>query len=180
MPMYNLLEYSDNYSMALGSLWNYYRDEINDDGNENVNNRINNYKTITIKSFEYKTKLIGVDTSDLAAKKGFIVLKVEFEKLDINKLTNVPTSLNNLKTKVNDLDVDKLKTVPADLKKLGDVVDNVVKNTKFNKLKAKVNNLEMKIPDATALIYQNQCNSDKQNLEKKLEILIKKYQIRVV
>ena len=88
--------------------------------------------------------------------------------------------MNNLKTKVNNLDVDKLKTVPADLKKLGDVVDNVVKNTKFNKLEAKVNNLEMKIPDATALIYQNQCNSDKQNLEKKLEILVKKYQIRVV
>ena len=31
MPMYNLLEYSDNYSMTSGSLWNYYRDEINDD-----------------------------------------------------------------------------------------------------------------------------------------------------
>ena len=42
MPMYNLLEYSDNYSMALRSLWNYYRDEINDDSNENVNNRVHN------------------------------------------------------------------------------------------------------------------------------------------
>ena len=31
MPMYNLLEYSDNYSMTSRSLWNYYRDEINDD-----------------------------------------------------------------------------------------------------------------------------------------------------
>ena len=28
MSMYNLLEYRDNYSMASGSLWNYYRDEI--------------------------------------------------------------------------------------------------------------------------------------------------------
>ena len=28
MPMYNLLEYSDNYSMTSGSLWNYYREEI--------------------------------------------------------------------------------------------------------------------------------------------------------
>ena len=27
MPMYNLLEYSDNNSMAAGSLWNYYRDK---------------------------------------------------------------------------------------------------------------------------------------------------------
>ena len=26
MPMYNLLEYSDNYSMTSWSLWNYYRD----------------------------------------------------------------------------------------------------------------------------------------------------------
>ena len=25
MPMYNLLEYSTNYSMTLTSLWNYYR-----------------------------------------------------------------------------------------------------------------------------------------------------------
>ena len=25
MPMYNMLEYSDNYSMTSGSFWNYYR-----------------------------------------------------------------------------------------------------------------------------------------------------------
>ena len=35
MPMYNLLEYSDNYSMTSGSFWNYYRDEVNDNVNEN-------------------------------------------------------------------------------------------------------------------------------------------------
>ena len=28
MPMYNLLEYSQNYSVTSESLWNYYRDEI--------------------------------------------------------------------------------------------------------------------------------------------------------
>ena len=27
MPMYNLLEYSKNYTKTTGSLWNYYRDE---------------------------------------------------------------------------------------------------------------------------------------------------------
>ena len=27
MPMYNLIEYSDNYSETSGSLWHYYRDE---------------------------------------------------------------------------------------------------------------------------------------------------------
>ena len=58
----------------------------------------------------------------------------------MNKVNNVPTILNNLKAKVNDLDVGKLKTVPV-----SDVVDNeVVKNTKFNILKTKVNNLERK------------------------------------
>ena len=56
-------------------------------------------------------KNTGFDTSDLAAKKGVIALKAEVDKLDINKLVNVPTSLNNLKTKVDDLDVGKLKTI---------------------------------------------------------------------
>ena len=58
--MYNLLEYNNNYSMTSGSLWNYYRDEINEDINENnvANNRINNNKTTTSKSCEHKTKLI--------------------------------------------------------------------------------------------------------------------------
>ena len=50
-----------------------------------------------------------VDTSDLAAEKDFTVLKAEVDKLDIAKLVNVPTSLNNLQTKVDDLDVGKLK-----------------------------------------------------------------------
>ena len=60
--MYNLSEYSDNYSKTSGSLWNYYRDEINDSTNENndANSyRIKNNKTTTSKSFEYKTKIIG-------------------------------------------------------------------------------------------------------------------------
>ena len=50
-----------------------------------------------------------VDTSDLAAKKNFIALKTEVDKLDINKLVNVSTSVNNLKTKVDHLVVGKLK-----------------------------------------------------------------------
>ena len=47
----------------------------------------------------------GVETSDLAAENDFVALKAEVDKLDINKLTNVPTSLNILKTKVDDLDL---------------------------------------------------------------------------
>ena len=63
------------------------------------------------------------------------------------------------------------------MKKISDVADNeVVKNTKFNTLKNKVNNLEKKTSDATTLIHINQCNTDKQNIEKKL---IKKYQIQM-
>ena len=30
MPMYNLIEYSDNYAKTFGSLWQYYRGEPND------------------------------------------------------------------------------------------------------------------------------------------------------
>ena len=37
----------------------------------------------------------GVNISDLAAKKDSLALKAEVDKLDINKLVNVPTSLNN-------------------------------------------------------------------------------------
>ena len=33
-----------------------------------------------------------------------------------------------------------------------------------------MNNLEKKIPDATTLIHINQYNTDKQNLEKKIEV----------
>ena len=34
MPMYNLLEYNKNYSKTSGSLWNYYRDELADERND--------------------------------------------------------------------------------------------------------------------------------------------------
>ena len=45
--MHNLLEYSHNYSMASGSLWNYYGDEIDEvDVNDSDN-------------VEHKTKIVG-------------------------------------------------------------------------------------------------------------------------
>ena len=120
---------------------------------------------ITKKELDHATR---VDTSNLAAGKDFITLKAEVDKLDINKLVNAPTSLNNLKSKVDILIVGKLKTVPMDFKKLNDVVDNkVVKNTIFNTLKTKVNNLGKKIPDATTFININQYNTDKQVVVKK-------------
>ena len=68
---------------------------------------LSNYATK--KELEHAT---GIDTSDLTAKKDFVALKAEVDKLDIDKLqlVNLPTSLNNLKIKVDDLDVGKLKT----------------------------------------------------------------------
>ena len=50
----DLLEYSVNYLMTSRSLWNYYRNEVNDIANENNGDiyRTNNKKTTRSKSFE--------------------------------------------------------------------------------------------------------------------------------
>ena len=74
------------------------------------------------------------DTSNLVAKVDFVVSKAEVKKLDINKLVNVPTGLNNLKTKVDDLDIGQLKTVSINLKKFdetkkSDGVNKEIHNT---------------------------------------------------
>ena len=65
----------------------------------------------------------GVDTSNIAAKSDFIVLKVEINKLDTNKLINALTDLNDLRANIDDLDLGKLKMVPIDLEKVSDLVD---------------------------------------------------------
>ena len=49
---------------------------------------------------------------DSPAKKKFIVWKAEIDKLDIDKLVNVPSGLT--KKLVDDLYVDKFKTAPVD------------------------------------------------------------------
>ena len=51
MPMYNLIEYSDNYAKASGSLWQYYRDEPN-------NNLADS------ESFKFKVKITGKTPND--------------------------------------------------------------------------------------------------------------------
>ena len=61
MPMYNLIEYSDNYSDTSGSLWDFKRDEIVN--NANVTNDDN------APSFKYKANLIGI-TETNGTKKG--------------------------------------------------------------------------------------------------------------
>ena len=53
------------------------------------------------------------------------------------------TNLSHLKTEVDKLDIDKLAPVLVDLSKLSDVVKNdVVKKTVYDKLVAKVNNID--------------------------------------
>ena len=49
MSMYNQLEYSQNYSMISGSLWNDYRNEI-----DNVDDNVSYGK-----SLRYKRKIVG-------------------------------------------------------------------------------------------------------------------------
>ena len=51
MPMYNLIEYSVNYSSTSGSLWHFGRDKIN--SNADVTNDDNAL------SFKHKASLIG-------------------------------------------------------------------------------------------------------------------------
>ena len=52
-------------------------------------------------------------------------------------------NLANLQTEVDKLDIDKLTPVPNDLANLSNVVKNyVVKKTEYDKLVAKVNNID--------------------------------------
>ena len=88
------------------------------------------------------TNATGVDTSKYAKKVELASLKSNVDKLDIDKLKNVPTNLSNLKSKVDKLDVDKLVPVPVDLSKLSDVVKNDV--VKKNVYDAKIKNIEDK------------------------------------
>ena len=93
----------------------------------------------------------AADTSLFAEKVDLANLKSNVDKLDIDKLRNVPTNLSNLKSKVNKLDVDKLAPVPVDLSKLSDVVKNDVAKKDRYIYNAKIKNIEDKIPDTTNL-----------------------------
>ena len=73
----------------------------------------------------------GVDKSDLAAKKHFIVLKTEVYMLDLKNLSNVTSGLNNLKNKGDDSNVDELQILSKDLKKLRVVVSKNVNKKKI-------------------------------------------------
>ena len=106
---------------------------------------------------------------------GDINVKVDLSnyatKTDIKNISHVDTSsfalkpnLASLKVEVYKLDIDKLVPVSVGLRKLSDVVKNdVIKNTVFDKLVAKVNSI-----DASAFVLKSKCNTDKAELEKKI------------
>ena len=109
---------------------------------------------VKLDSSNYATKAVlkngtVIDTSKFAKKLDLANLKSDVDKLDIDKLKNVPTNLRNLRSKVDKLDVDQLVSVPVDLSKLIDAVKNdVVTKNVYN---AKIKNIEDKIPYITNL-----------------------------
>ena len=71
------------------------------------------------------------------------------------------TNLASLKTEVDKLDIDKLEQVPVNLSKLSDVIKNdVVKKDMYDKLVAKVSNI-----DTNGFVLQTKYNTDKTELE---------------
>ena len=69
-----------------------------------------------------------------------------------------------MKTEVDNLHIDKLVPIPVDLSKLSDVVKNdVAKKSVYDKLVAKVNNI-----DTSDFLLKTKYNTDKTELEKKI------------
>ena len=105
---------------------------------------------------------------------GNINVKVDLSnygtKTDLKNVTHADTSsfaLNtnvaSLKTKVDKLEIDKLAPVPVDLSKLSDAVKtDVVKKAVYDKLVAKVNNI-----DTSEFVLKTEYQTDKVELEKK-------------
>ena len=94
------------------------------------------------------------DTSSFAKNVDLSHLKTVVDKLDIDKLKNLPTNLSNFKCKSNKLDVDKLVPVPVDLSKVSDVVKKDVQKDAQN-LKI----IKDKIPDITNLAINATLNA---------------------
>ena len=114
---------------------------------------------------------------------GNINVKVDLSnyatKTDLKNVTHVDTSsfalktnLANLKTKVDKLDIDKLVPVPVDLSKLSNAVKMRLLRRLYDKLVAKVNNI-----DTSGFVLKTKYNTDKTESEKKFLIpsnLVKK------
>ena len=129
----------------------YFSEQKSLGGRVKVELDLSNYATKT----DLKN-VTGADTSSFAKKTDLANLKSDADKLDIDKLKNIPTNLSNLKSKAYKLNVDKLAIVPVDLSKLIDVVKNDVKKDIYN---AKIKNIEDKLPDITNLATNASVNT---------------------
>ena len=97
-----------------------------------------------------------VDKSSFAKKTDLASSKSNLDKLDIDKLKNLPSNLSNLKNKVDEIGIGKLETTPVDLNKLSNVVKNdVIKQDVYN---AQIKDIEDKIPDITNLATNTSLN----------------------
>ena len=72
MSMYNLLVYSKNYRKTIGSFYNYYRDELSDDADDN---NFDNTNVVNSEAFKYKNKITGNTYNVDAGAQGYDVNK---------------------------------------------------------------------------------------------------------
>ena len=82
MSMYNLLEYSKNYRKTIGSLYNYYRDELSDDDDDDGNN-FDNINVVNSNTFKYKNKITGNTYNVNAGVQGYDVNKNSTQEVEL-------------------------------------------------------------------------------------------------
>ena len=80
MSMYNLLEYSKNYRKTIGLLYNYYRDELSNDADDN---NFDNIKVVNSNTFKYKNKIIGNTYNVNAGSDGYDVNKNGTQEVEL-------------------------------------------------------------------------------------------------
>ena len=78
--MYNLLEYSKNYRKTIGSLYNYYRDELSDDADDN---NFDNIKVVNSNTFKYRNKITGNTYNVNAGAQGYDVNKNGTQEVEL-------------------------------------------------------------------------------------------------
>ena len=94
-------------------------------------------------------------------------IKSNGDKLDIDKLENVPSALSNLKSKVDKLNIGKLEVSLVELSKLTYLVkDDVVKKTECDELVQKVNAIQT--TDTINLFRKTDYNTKINEIEKKI------------
>ena len=80
MSMYNLLEYSKNYRKSIGSLYNYYGDELSDDADDN---NVDNIKVVNSNTFKYKNKITANTYNVDAGVQGYDVNKNGTQEVEL-------------------------------------------------------------------------------------------------